>query len=300
MKNYYEVLEVTPSASEEVIRSAYKSLVKKYHPDVYPGNKEYANEQMFIINEAYEMLSDPDKRKAYDASARINSSTVKSEHTGDTGNPNQDADRSASAATPPSTGRKQKSGCLGGFIKLLIAGVVIYLIVHWGGSLFGGSKPPEVSSPVSSSPAVTETPAHLNSLDEKNDQEIEGLLAEAITIDDEQERLLKFVTALGMAQLELGVKSYAYLHYVEDGEVESERFFKDQTDAVNEIVDVMRQYHSEEIVEAAYLETLSYFLIAEEYAYDYHFGSDWYGKAFDADALWELYLAKLNAGLNEE
>lgn len=62
----YEILEVQPSASDEVIRMAYKGLVKKYHPDSYSGNKEDAEKKIKQINEAYEILSDKDKRTVYD------------------------------------------------------------------------------------------------------------------------------------------------------------------------------------------------------------------------------------------
>ena len=53
---YYEVLEVSENASEEVIRMAYKALCRKYHPDVYKGDEKFANEMMSLINEAYNFL----------------------------------------------------------------------------------------------------------------------------------------------------------------------------------------------------------------------------------------------------
>ena len=64
---YYELLEISENASEEVIRMAYKALVKKYHPDVYSGDKAFAEEKMKAINEAYSVLSDSVKRSAYDS-----------------------------------------------------------------------------------------------------------------------------------------------------------------------------------------------------------------------------------------
>jgi curved DNA-binding protein CbpA len=66
MKNYYEILEVDKNASQEVIDKAYRTLAKKYHPDLQRGaiQNEYA-EKMKIINQAYDVLSDNAKRQAY-------------------------------------------------------------------------------------------------------------------------------------------------------------------------------------------------------------------------------------------
>ncbi len=64
--NYYEILEVSVNASQEVIKNAYRALIKKYHPDSYTGNKQYAEEMIKKINEAYETLSDENKRLLYD------------------------------------------------------------------------------------------------------------------------------------------------------------------------------------------------------------------------------------------
>ena len=63
----YEILEVSENASEEVIEKAYKVLVKKYHPDLQPGDqKENAETKMKKINEAYDVLGNENKRKEYD------------------------------------------------------------------------------------------------------------------------------------------------------------------------------------------------------------------------------------------
>lgn len=64
--NYYEILEVSVNASKEVIKNAYRALSKKYHPDSYNGNKEYAQNKMKDINAAYETLIDDNKRLLYD------------------------------------------------------------------------------------------------------------------------------------------------------------------------------------------------------------------------------------------
>lgn len=64
--NHYEVLGINKNASPEEIRDAYKKLVKKYHPDIYPGDKSFAEKKIKSINEAYEILSDSNSRKEYD------------------------------------------------------------------------------------------------------------------------------------------------------------------------------------------------------------------------------------------
>ncbi|HXK95458.1 MAG TPA: DnaJ domain-containing protein, partial [bacterium] len=63
-KDYYEILGVKRDASEEEIKKAYRKLARKYHPDM---NKDPEAENRFKeINEAHEVLSDPEKRKRYD------------------------------------------------------------------------------------------------------------------------------------------------------------------------------------------------------------------------------------------
>lgn len=66
-QNYYDILEVSKNASPEIIEKAYKTLVKKYHPDLQQDeNKNKYEEKIKKINEAYDILSDPEKRKKYD------------------------------------------------------------------------------------------------------------------------------------------------------------------------------------------------------------------------------------------
>jgi DnaJ-class molecular chaperone len=62
-KNYYRVLEISPQADENEIRSAYRSLAKKYHPDAGEGSSA---DKFRSVQEAYDVLSDAGKRKAYD------------------------------------------------------------------------------------------------------------------------------------------------------------------------------------------------------------------------------------------
>ena len=66
-KNYYDILEINKNASPEIIEKAYKTLVKKYHPDLQDNNlKAEYEEKIKLINEAFEVLSNSEKRKNYD------------------------------------------------------------------------------------------------------------------------------------------------------------------------------------------------------------------------------------------
>ncbi len=64
-KDYYEILGVPPDADKKAIQQTFRKLARKYHPDVNPGNKE-AEEKFKTMNEAYQVLSNVDKRKKYD------------------------------------------------------------------------------------------------------------------------------------------------------------------------------------------------------------------------------------------
>lgn len=79
MKNYYELLEVSEKASPEVIKKAYITLVKKYHPDLQSDDeKKSAEDKIKEINEAYEVLSDKAKKESYDR--KLQMQRIKEEH----------------------------------------------------------------------------------------------------------------------------------------------------------------------------------------------------------------------------
>ncbi|KAF4747989.1 DnaJ sub B member 9, partial [Perkinsus olseni] len=65
-KDYYKILGIPRSASESQIKAAYRKAALKWHPDKNTDNKEEAEKKFYDISEAYEALSDPEKRKIYD------------------------------------------------------------------------------------------------------------------------------------------------------------------------------------------------------------------------------------------
>ena len=64
-KDYYATLGVTKTATDKEIKQAFRKLARKHHPDVNPGDKS-AEAKFKEINEAYEVLGDPEKRRKYD------------------------------------------------------------------------------------------------------------------------------------------------------------------------------------------------------------------------------------------
>lgn len=112
---YYDTLQVTQDASAEVIHMAYKALAKKYHPDLYDGNKEFAKQKMQLINEAYGVLSSPTLRIEYDLKLRQQSHNVYTQYNYNT------TTQSQSSYTPPPV--HSNKGMIG-LIKTMFAGVL--------------------------------------------------------------------------------------------------------------------------------------------------------------------------------
>ena len=70
MKDYYKILGISESASQDEVKKAYRKLAFTYHPDTNPGNEKQASDKFKEINEAYCVLCDENKRKEYDTPKR--------------------------------------------------------------------------------------------------------------------------------------------------------------------------------------------------------------------------------------
>lgn len=76
--NYYEILKLPNNATDNEIKNSYKKLVKQYHPDLYVGDKDFAEQKIKEINEAYEILSNPEIKAEYDEYLTSKQTTSKS------------------------------------------------------------------------------------------------------------------------------------------------------------------------------------------------------------------------------
>lgn len=65
-KDYYAILAVSSTANDEEVKKAYRKLAVKWHPDKNPNNREFAEAKFKEVAEAYDVLSDPEKRRIYD------------------------------------------------------------------------------------------------------------------------------------------------------------------------------------------------------------------------------------------
>lgn len=148
MKDYYKILQVAPDASTEVIQMAYKALAKKYHPDLNPGQEEAAQEKMKDVNEAYEILSDKDKRWQYDQiyyrQEKTEQKTSYSEPEPPKGAQTHSAqsrdEQTCAAPVDPTPEDKEKTssgkGCAKTGCGCLVVFVVLFILI----GLFGGSS----------------------------------------------------------------------------------------------------------------------------------------------------------------
>jgi curved DNA-binding protein CbpA len=118
--NYYEILQITPDASDEVIKAAYKALVKKYHPDNGAVN---GTKKLQLLNEAYGVLSNPIRRKEYDNSLKADIVQTKTQKcTSRQGTCNSDNNEKANAGNDISKETTSKSK-LGSAVRTFVRGI---------------------------------------------------------------------------------------------------------------------------------------------------------------------------------
>lgn len=148
MKDYYKILQVAPDASTEVIQMAYKALAKKYHPDLNPGQEEAAQEKMKDVNEAYEILSDKDKRWQYDqiyyrqekTEQKTSYSAPEPPKGAQSHSAQSKGEQTSAAPVDPTPEDKEKvssgKGCAKTGCGYLVVFVVLFILI----GLFGGSS----------------------------------------------------------------------------------------------------------------------------------------------------------------
>lgn len=186
MKDYYKILQVAPDASPEVIQMAYKALAKKYHPDLNPGQEEAAQEKMKDVNEAYEILSDKDKRWQYDKSRYQKPKTEQQPHYEEPEPPQSTQTHSAqprgeqtSASTiDPTPEVKGKAsggkGCAKAGCGCLVVFVVLFILLGlFGGSSSGNDSDKKTSSSDAASVASTSKASAVASETEEVNSETE-------------------------------------------------------------------------------------------------------------------------------
>ena len=112
--NYYDILEISKNASDEVIKNAYRALAKKYHPDTANSNSDEIEEKMRKINEAYEVLSNKEKRALYDEDLKrqelenMQDSSLSSDEVHLTSNINSESEEYGTKKAPKTEEEKKK------------------------------------------------------------------------------------------------------------------------------------------------------------------------------------------------
>ncbi len=145
-RTHYDNLQVVENASIEVIQGAYKHLSQKWHPDKHPGDKDRAAHVMKVINKAYSVLSNPEKRKEHDAWIRIQREQSESNEAPQKQSEKNEAPKSEDISEPIIFLAKIASGYFGlaktfwvcGFMVRVIANVLLNNITSTTGFVVFG------------------------------------------------------------------------------------------------------------------------------------------------------------------
>lgn len=118
--NPYDILQVSPAADDQVIRAAYRSLIQRYHPDRHPGNADMA-QVAASLTQAYELLADPSRKAALDASLKAAAARSQAAQTAST----HRAPRSQDATQATRTSSASKTWALP------VAGLILCVGLAW-------------------------------------------------------------------------------------------------------------------------------------------------------------------------
>ena len=146
IKDYYELLQVHPKASVDIIKKAYQTLAKKYHPDLSNLPPEEASRHMSELSEAYRILSDPAKRRQYDEARQQEQYNkvreLSREHHGEQGEriPPRSARRHSDREKASGEGHTFGSKTL----RYVLVGVIVVLVGVMAGLLWEGEDDGEV------------------------------------------------------------------------------------------------------------------------------------------------------------
>lgn len=141
MIDYYKILNISPDASSNDIRKAYRKLAKKYHPDNYNGSEKEASEYMSVINEAYDTLADERARFFYDTEYKREKSSENTPPDTDTPTHTHPSNKEANSPmddveSTPKENAPHKDGCISGCLSKIIeyivfGAIILFLINHF-------------------------------------------------------------------------------------------------------------------------------------------------------------------------
>ena len=153
----YDILQVSENASDEVIKAAYLSLIKKYHPDSNPAFRKEATEITALLNHAYSVLSDPKKRQEYNASLHPNPAKATHIHYSQTASARQSSSpKSPPPPKPDYSDLKVEDGTWTFRAKVFI-GCVIALIAYLVITVISSLHEPPVSETLAEASTQAET-----------------------------------------------------------------------------------------------------------------------------------------------